>query len=176
MAVFSLDAVTSHPLDFRLMVNGPVTAFWRDAVLEDALQWLYKHSYRVVSLDAQSWRDETGMHADLAEGLTFPAHYGRNWSALNDCLGDVAEGEYGWSSSDAGLVLVLRRFDHFQRRDPESAHALLNAFARQSRVGALLGHRLMCLVKSDDATITVPPVGATPVAWNDAEWMDSSRR
>jgi hypothetical protein len=33
----------------------------------------------------------------------------------------------------------------------------------------------MTLVQSNDPYIKFAPVGATPVAWNDAEWLDSKR-
>jgi hypothetical protein len=48
--------------------------------------------------------------------------------------------------------------------------------AHHSRTAALFGRRLMCLVQSDDPHIRFEPVGATPVAWNDAEWLNSKRR
>jgi hypothetical protein len=43
-------------------------------------------------------------------------------------------------------------------------------------MAALIGRRLMCLVQSDDPRITFPPVGATGVGWNEAEWLDAKRR
>jgi hypothetical protein len=34
----------------------------------------------------------------------------------------------------------------------------------------------MCLVQTNNPNIRFEPVGATPVGWNDAEWLDSQRR
>jgi hypothetical protein len=34
----------------------------------------------------------------------------------------------------------------------------------------------MCLIQSDDPHVRFERVGATPVAWNDAEWLDSRRQ
>ncbi|WP_433045535.1 hypothetical protein [Dactylosporangium sp. CS-033363] len=33
----------------------------------------------------------------------------------------------------------------------------------------------MCLVQSNDPNITIEPVGATLVGWNDAEWPNAHR-
>jgi hypothetical protein len=52
---------------------------------------------------------------------------------------------------------------------------VLDTFARRSRSAALIGRRMMCLVQTDDARLTFAPVGATPVTWNNAEWLDSKR-
>ena len=46
--------------------------------------------------------------------LSFPGYFGRNLAALNDCMSDVASGDYGWDGdADTGLVIVLRAFDAF---------------------------------------------------------------
>ncbi|MDO5117330.1 MAG: barstar family protein [Eggerthellaceae bacterium] len=31
------------------------------------------------------------VHAYLAEALSFPSYYGKNYAALSDCLGDISE-------------------------------------------------------------------------------------
>ena len=35
---------------------------------------------------------------------------------------------------------------------------------------------MLALVQSRDPDLRFDPVGATPVVWNDAEWLDASRR
>jgi hypothetical protein len=34
---------------------------------------------------------------------------------------------------------------------------------------------MMCLVQSDDPQLSFQMVGATPVMWNDAEWLATKR-
>ncbi|WSE02425.1 hypothetical protein OG574_02955 [Streptomyces sp. NBC_01445] len=53
---------------------------------------------------------------------------------------------------------------------------MLDILADRARSAALFGHRIMCLVHSNDPDISFEPVGAMPVQWNDAERLDSSRR
>ncbi|WP_083881889.1 MULTISPECIES: barstar family protein [unclassified Curtobacterium] len=43
----------------------------------------------------------------------FASHFGKNLAALNDCMSDVAEAEYGWDATETGLVLILSGFARF---------------------------------------------------------------
>ena len=111
----------------------------------------------------------------LASSLDFPDCFGRNLDALNDCMSDVASGDYGWRNEATGLVIVLYRFDAFSRADGVAAHALLSIIARSARSAMLIGNRFLCLAQSDDARLSLQPVGETPVEWNDHEWLDVKR-
>ena len=66
--------------------------------------------------------------------------------------------------------------DVYKRQvDPGTAQIVLDILARQARGALLIGHRLICLVQSNDPQLSFEPVGAMPVAWNDAEWLNSKR-
>ncbi len=71
--------------------------------------------------------------------------------------------------------MVFTGYDKFVAHCPHGAQATLDIFADQARGAALFGHRMCCLVQSDDPNIRFEPVGAMPVLWNDAEWLDSKR-
>ena len=175
MAAWDPENVISHGTDFRLVHNSFVTLFWSTAVLDATTTDLRSLGYDVIQIDTAGWASAADMHADLAASLNFPDYYGRNLAALNDCIGDVAAARYGLRSSTKGLVLVLVHFERFAATDAQAANAVLDTFARQARVAALLGNRMMCLVQTTDPRLTIDPVGATPVVWNDAEWSDASR-
>jgi RNAse (barnase) inhibitor barstar len=115
------------------------------------------------------------MFDDLADRLRFPAYFGRNLDALNDCIRDVASHEYGWPADATGLVIVLRAFDAFATVDRRTAQIMLNIVAHQARTATLFGNRIICLVQSNDPQLSFEPVGAMPVLWNDAELLNSSR-
>src|SRR4051794_26826167 len=107
---FDPDVLLTHPVDFRLMANGPVTLFWQVSILNEACTWLTDHGYQVTHADAGDWESAADMHRELAFLLQFPDYYGKNLDALNDCLGDVAACEYGASAEAAGLALVLEHY------------------------------------------------------------------
>ena len=44
-----------------------------------------------VTLSAAGWDIPEKAHADLAQALDFPAHYGNNLDALYDCLRDLPD-------------------------------------------------------------------------------------
>ena len=71
--------------------------------------------------------------------------------------------------------MVLKRYDQFSAVDADSAHALLDYFATQARFGLLFGHRMICLVQSDNPQLRFPVVGGTEVRWNQQEWLDARR-
>jgi hypothetical protein len=89
---------------------------------------------------------------------------------------DVEAQGYGWAPNTTGLALVFNGYDSFAAHCPRAAQAVLDIMADRSRSAALVGRRLMCLVQTNDPSIRFEPVGATAVAWNDAEWLDSKRR
>jgi hypothetical protein len=162
-------------LDFQLVADSFVRLFWRPAVLAEVVQWLGEHGYQLVTVDTAGWTAEADMHRDLAAALGFPDHYGGNLDALDDCLRDVAEHAAGSPSTADGLVLVVVNYDSFAAARPRVAHALLDVFAARARTAALTGHRMCCLVQSNDPDLRFAAVGATPVLWNDAERLDADR-
>jgi hypothetical protein len=158
------------------MVNGSVTLYWRPAVLEETVGWLTEHGYQVVRVAATGWTTQADLHRDLAAALRFPDHYGANLDALHDCLRMIAGYELTTSPEATGFVLVLTGFDAFTARHPVPAHAVLDIFATQARAAMLIGHRMLCLVQSNDPALELDPIGATPVLWNPAEWLEANRR
>ena len=175
MAAFELNDELNGDRAFRLIHNTFVTMFWRSDLLAETLDWLAEHGYQVVDVDAGDCVDTVSLLDRLASALNFPDYFGRNLDALNDCMRDVVTGDYGSDLDATGFVLVLRRYDSFAGREATAAHAVLDILADQCRNGAIIGHRMMCLVQSDDPRLHLPPVGATPVMWNDAEWLASRR-
>ena len=175
MVTWDADAETTHPVDFRLVHNTFVTMFWRSSLLDETVGWLRSRAYDVVEFDAGSWASDADMYNEVALGLDFPDYFGRNLHALNDCMSDVASGDYGWRPDATGLVIVLRTFDAFAAVDRTTAQVMLDIFADQARRAILIGNRIICLVQSNDPQLTFDQVGATPVTWNDAEWLDTER-
>ncbi|GEB65815.1 hypothetical protein SAT01_32630 [Sinomonas atrocyanea] len=175
MNAFDREADLGQDLGFRLLMNTAVSLFHRRQVLDETCAWLAEQGYQVTVLDASLWPHEADMHRAISEALGFPRYYGRNLDALNDCLRDVIVHEYGWDASATGLALVLMGFDAFASACPRPAQVLLDVVASRSREAALYGGRMMCLVQSDNPRISFDPVGAMPVLWNDAEWLDSAR-
>nr|WP_062338040.1 barstar family protein [Herbidospora sakaeratensis] len=170
MAPFDRDARISDPLDFHLAENR-VTLFWRQNVLEEAIDWLLAHGYEVVRLNASNWMTEADLHRDFAQALSFPDYYGGNLAALNDCLSDIGTGP----SDATGLVLVLIGYDGFATRHREVAQAALDIIARNALSAMMFGHRMFCLVQSADPNVEFEPMAAIDVGWNRAEWLTDTR-
>ena len=52
MAAFDSTAELSHPVDYRLVVNGFVTLFWAQSVLDSVMESLSAIGYQLVTLQA----------------------------------------------------------------------------------------------------------------------------
>jgi hypothetical protein len=155
--------------DLRLLENGPVTLYHRHEVLDEAVATLEALGYLVHRFDASAWTTREAFAASVAEELDFPAHFGGNLDAFNDCMREVAAYRYGADRESAGTAFVLTGYDVFAAADARAAQAVLDIVADNARVGLLHGHRMICLVQSDDLGIRFAPVGATPVTWSGAE-------
>ena len=176
MAAFDPAAELSADRAFRLLINTSVALFWRPQVLDETTAWLASHDYQVTRLNAAHWTAEQDLHHAIVQALNFPNYYGRNLDALNDCMRDVVSQRFGWAPRTTGLAVVFTGYDVFAARCPRAAQVVLDIMAGNSRDAALVGRRLMCLVPSTDPHVRFEPVGATPVAWNDAEWLDARRQ
>ncbi|TCL87828.1 RNAse (barnase) inhibitor barstar [Curtobacterium sp. PhB142] len=143
---FSTDNILGNRLDFEIARDGFVGRLRNDAVLRNAETWLRREGYRVIAMDAGAWSDDEQMLMAFAKGLQFPRHFGKNLDALNDCMSDVAEADYGWDASETGLVLILSGFDHFAQRLPRTADSVQQILQRQGRYAALFGNRLLTIL------------------------------
>jgi hypothetical protein len=152
-----------------------VNLYFKPAVLDRDIAALRADGYRILAADASVWADVADMHRDLAEVFGFPAHYGHNWDALNDCLSDVRAFYWGLPAGTLRVVLILRRFDVFAAKYPNEAHCLLDIYAVNQREGLIGGDQLICLVQSDDPNLQLAPVGATEAQWNRHEWLNRNR-
>ncbi|HAD13030.1 MAG TPA: barnase inhibitor [Saprospirales bacterium] len=165
MATFSNIPDEWGRLDWSILQNGWISLYWNKDVLATDLQWFEREQYTMAELDCTTWNSEVEMHAQLRQCLSFPDYYGENWDALSDCLSEL-------EIPGAGYVVVFRGLNHL---NTEWAHQLLDVFARNARLQMLWGKRLIVLAQVDDADYLISPVGATPVMWNRAEWLEANR-
>jgi ribonuclease inhibitor len=83
------------------------------------------HSY---TIELERINSRKTLHAELARVFLFPAYYGRNWDAFDECVGELAL---------PASVNVLG-FDGFRFRLPKEAKRLaqcLRAMAERSSPG-----------------------------------------
>lgn len=169
MTAFSNVPEEWQRLDWQLLQNSPIALYHSAQVLAQDMKWFETAGYTVLSLPADNWASLGELLDALAQLLRFPAYFGRNLNALNDCLSDIEVPQ------ESGLVVVLPEFQRFASSCPSEAQAVLDIFADASRSFLLTGQRFLVLVHSSDPAISFEPVGATPVIWNPSEWLNSKR-
>jgi len=179
MAAFRDTLEDNHRLDWHILSRGGVSLYFRPTVLREDMAWLTAEHYEVTEFDAADWHSVDAMHDVLSHRLAFPAHYGRNFNALRDCLEeDLAIPNQG------GRALTFLHYDAFVRSagaDPPdqpsqgAAEGLLDYVVKASRHYLLTGRRFLALVQSDDPRLRFGLLGATRTEWNSKEWLDADR-
>lgn len=86
-------------LGAEFLEHAAVNLYFSPAVLERDVAKLRDGGYHVVRADASGWLCVADMHRDLLRMFDFPSYYGQNWAALDDCLGDVRDREYGFPAA-----------------------------------------------------------------------------
>jgi len=84
----------------------------------------------VRTVDGRRGRTKRALLDELARVLEFPAHFGRTWDALEDCLTDL-----GWLPG-AGYRLIVRAADRVLARDPAGYATLVAVLADVGRAWA----------------------------------------
>ena len=85
----------------------------------------------VFRIDLHDAHDKKGFLDKIAQALHFPAWFGGNWDALNDCLTDL-----DWLPSQTGYVLVFENAEHFgshHKTEFDNAAAVLDAVSEYWR-------------------------------------------
>ena len=96
----------------------------------------------IVKIPVDEIRDWESFHTVFARVLGFPAFYGRNMNAWNDCMESIDAPEDGISAIHAAkrgiLVLDLGECTDFAQRCPEQYEAILDgsAFVNYARIEA----------------------------------------
>lgn len=91
--------------------------------------------------DLSRARTAAGLHAALARALSFPAHYGKNWDALADCLGDLS-----WLPGP-GWVLCLDGADGLAAASPGELATALEVLRGAAASWAEEGRPFVALVR-----------------------------
>jgi RNAse (barnase) inhibitor barstar len=170
MVSFSEDDQFNGCFDFQLRRVGPVIVYYQPEVLNsDILKLQQQLGYQVDRLDCMTWSSIKEMLEQIASALQFPDYFGKNFSALNDCLSDFEIPDQG------GRLLVFERFDDFAKKYADAAQETLDIIARSSNYRMLFGKRFLLFVRSDDPRIRFDGLGGTSADWNPAEWLDSAR-
>ena len=175
MAAFGQDE--DNTLDWEILRDGGISLYRNRQYLSDDAQWLELRGYRTLAVDCAIWTSYAAMHESLEESLSFPAYYGRNFNALEDCLWDLEVPD------DGGLALILKSYDTYarglgsanQKTGMDDAKAVLHILAGTSRYFLLFGKRFIVLVQSDDPRMSFEGLGGVATQWNRREWLNKDR-
>jgi len=158
--------------DWPYLQNGAVTLFWRRARLNEAMRALDGLGYRLVEADCETVH---GFCLALGTGLDWVGQFGyQPWNGNLDALNDGLRGDI--FSPTGGLAICLTGFHQLVAADRDFALKVLDVMEGGARDRLVEGKRLAVLVQTDDARFETPSLGGRPATWNEAEWLNASRR
>lgn len=152
----------------KMMMNGSMSLYGQRSILEKDVEKIEAEGFEVFQFDCAAW-DNEAFHTDVAKKLSFPAYYGRNINAFNDCLSEL-------EPVNTGILLVLCNYELFLTNYPELAIDLLEVIQINSWRFLLEEKGLMGFVQSNDLDIQIPAVGGMSPQWNGKEWFDKDRK
>lgn len=177
MAAFTQRDAYGQPLDWTILRDGGVALYWRRDLFDNDIEWFRQQHYQIFPFDCSRWVSSEDMHTDLQRALAFPAYYGKNLHALNDCLGDLQVPE------DGGTALALIRFDRYIEgpggvglaSGRSEAEGVLDMFARASRFFMLTARHFITLVQTDNPRTHFDSLACVSACWNRREWLNKNR-
>jgi hypothetical protein len=169
VAFQQIDGGQEEPLDLRLMESGPVAMFRKDAVLADTIALLERTGYAIAQADCRDCQTDQEVLWALGKALGFDRWPSPNLDGFNDDCWHLEVRE------QAGMAIVLRRFERVVVRSPEFARQVLDIFAWTSWNNLLYVRRLLFLVQSEDPWIQIGKVGGREPWWNPREWFNRDR-
>ncbi|WP_151999189.1 MULTISPECIES: barstar family protein [unclassified Imperialibacter] len=155
--------------DVEILKDGPICMYHNNGILNEDFSWFSDNNFEVFDMNCRTWT-KNNLHKKIKEVLFFPDYYGENLDAFHDCLGDMLNTKY------RGLILIFRSFDVIVEQHRPTSEGILASIARTSREWLIDGHKLICLIQSNDPDLNFPELGGLSPAWNGAEWLDENRR
>ena len=91
---------------------------------EEVRRVLVAAGFGLRTLEGGLVLSDTSFFREIGRALAFPAHFGHNWDALQDLLGDLARG------GERRIALLWREADRSFEADPQSVVDAFVAFSR----------------------------------------------
>jgi hypothetical protein len=96
-------------------------------------------------LDLKGVTDRQALLRRCAEAFSLPAHFGKNWDALHECLRDLAGG------GTPGAIVHWRRAPELARRAPDALATALEILEDAARYWRRTGRVFVVAVDRDSA-------------------------
>lgn len=149
------------------MLNGSVFLYNKSSILEKDIALIKAEGFEVARVDCADL-DEGAFHKKIAKTLMFPAYYGENLNAFDDCLSDI-------EPKNTGVLLVFENYDTFLAKNPEFGNDVLEVIQLNAWRFLIRENVLMSFVQSNDPELLIPAIGGMAPQWNDEEWFDKAR-
>ncbi len=171
MAAFTWDEAENDWTSYDLFRHGPVTLFYKTAVLDEALAHLENQNYKVARVDCQPQTTEADFYNAVLFALGILKSEYKNIKPIQfwDLVTDITFGD------ESGIVLVFQHFDAFYARFPECGRHALQVLAGYQYRWLWFGHRYTTFVQIDNPELELDSIRQQEAHWNRKEYLRQSR-
>lgn len=157
--------------DWPLLQNGPINLFWRKSVFAATILDLEALNYLILRI---KFSNLDQFYRDVSDALKWTEQFGYDrWNGNLNALNDGFRYEPFASANDSAFC--VEDFHLLVNKDRQTAEALLEILADQSRAYLLFGKRLIGLFQTDDNKFSTDALGRSSAHWNQAEWLNKNR-
>jgi RNAse (barnase) inhibitor barstar len=114
--------------------------FLPEADIDELMEAATVNGYARVRIDLHGCADKSVLLARIAEALHFPAHFGHNWDALADALGDLRRGDV------PGFVLLFEHSEILRQRAPDEFKIAMEVLQSACRAWAERNTPFWCFI------------------------------
>ena len=123
----AVTAASGHPLASRLTASLP--------------------GFRIFAIDGRRCRTRQGLFEDFSARLALPSYFGKNWDALEECLGDLE-----WTAA-RGYVLVIDHAEDVLAAAPDDYRTLVEILRSAGEAWASRGEPFHTLFTAETAQL-----------------------
>lgn len=125
----------SKPGLYRLLLRAPAAELCGEA---EAAGW------RCHAVNGESIKDKAAFLATFARALHFPAYFGHNWDAFEECLNDLSWEDMAQAK---GLAIIFDAAGSFAKASPADWAAACDIFRSAVKAHKKAGRRLLIFVR-----------------------------
>jgi hypothetical protein len=122
----------NKPGMYRLLVRTPAAGLRDEA---SAAGW------QPYVVDGAAIKDKATFLAAFAKALRFPAYFGHNWDAFEECLNDLS------AEDKAGALILFDAAGSFAKAAPEDWATACDIFKSAARTHKKAGRKLLIFVR-----------------------------
>lgn len=114
--------MSGAPFPLSSVFKPGIYAVTEEVSVEAVTEWARSHGVYFSQLQGERISTSHNFMTEIADALSFPSYFGKNWDALDECLRDLE-----WLPAN-GYLIFFEKVDTFAITEPHSFAIALRVF------------------------------------------------